>query len=82
MSLIRKMTLHTHPRGIELETGRKRVISHRDENNKRWIIEMTLRDPEKELKNEFNKKNDITHTPKRDRIGNRKKKDNKPQGRK
>ena len=35
-----------------------------------------------ELKNEFNKKNDITHTPKRDRIGNRKKKDNKPQGRK
>lgn len=30
-----------------------------------------------ELKNEFNKKNDITHTPKRDRIGNRKEKDNK-----
>lgn len=51
MSLIRKMTLHTHPRGIELETGRKRVISHRDENNKRWIIEMTLRDPDEELKN-------------------------------
>ncbi|VGH57604.1 Uncharacterised protein [Klebsiella pneumoniae] len=51
MSLIRKMTLHTHPRGIELETGRKRVISHRDEKGKRWIIEMTLRDPEEELKN-------------------------------
>ena len=51
MSLIKKMTLHTHPRGIELETGRKRIISHRDENNKRWIIEMTLRDPEEELKN-------------------------------
>lgn len=51
MSLIRKMTLHTHPRGIELETGRKRIISHRDENNKRWIIEMTLRDPDEELKN-------------------------------
>lgn len=51
MGLIKKMTLHTHPRGIELETGRKRIISHRDENNKRWIIEMTLRDPEEELKN-------------------------------
>ncbi|HGO4932078.1 TPA: MobQ family relaxase [Klebsiella pneumoniae] len=37
---------------------------------------------DKELENELNKKNDITHTPKRDRIGNRKKKDNKPQGRK
>ncbi|HDC2206510.1 TPA: MobA/MobL family protein [Salmonella enterica] len=36
----------------------------------------------KELKNEFNQKNDITHTPKRDRIGNRKEKDNKPQRRK
>lgn len=34
-----------------METGRKRIISHRDENNKRWIIEMTLRDPEEELKN-------------------------------
>ncbi len=37
---------------------------------------------EEELKNGINQKNDITHTPKRDRIGNRKKKDNKPQGRK
>ena len=37
---------------------------------------------DKELENELNKKNDITHTPTRDRIGNRKKKDNKPQGRK
>ena len=51
MSLIKKMTLHTHPRGIELETGRKRIISHRDENNKRWIIELFLRDPDEELKN-------------------------------
>jgi hypothetical protein len=46
MSLIRKMTLHT-TRGIELETGRKRVISHRDENGKRWIIEMTLKRSER-----------------------------------
>lgn len=37
---------------------------------------------EEELKNGINQKNDITHTPERDRIGNRKKKDNKPQGRK
>lgn len=51
MGLIKKMTLHTNHRGVELEVGRKRIISHRDENNKRWIIEMTLRDPEEELKN-------------------------------
>ena len=49
MGLIKKMTLHTNHRGVELEVGRKRIISHRDENNKRWIIEMFLRDPDAEL---------------------------------
>lgn len=51
MGLIKKMTLHTNHRGVELEIGRKRIISHRDENNKRWIIELFLRDPDEELKN-------------------------------
>ncbi len=36
---------------MELEVGRKRIISHRDENNKRWVIELFLRDPDEELKN-------------------------------
>lgn len=49
MGLIKKMTLHTNHRGVELEVGRKRIISHRDENNKRWVIEMFLRDPDAEL---------------------------------
>jgi glycine cleavage system H lipoate-binding protein len=44
------MTLHTHHED-RIRNRTKRVISHRDENNKRWIIEMTLRDPEEELKN-------------------------------
>ena len=49
MGLIKKMTFHTNLRGVELETGRKRTISHRDENNKRWVIELFLRDPDAEL---------------------------------
>lgn len=37
---------------------------------------------EEELKNGINKKNDITHKPPRRGVGNRKEKNNKPQGRK
>lgn len=44
-----KMTLHTNHRSVNLKPDRKKNNQYRDENNKRWIIELFLRDPDAEL---------------------------------